>query len=88
MLLIGKVTFTVLFPAGIIVLIRFCEGLTDLRPQGGGGLEGQKKCWTIFKDLIEQSEMQKTALKNIIPSESYEFLKMLVAIKLLYAREL
>ena len=28
--------------------------------------------------------MQKTASKNIIPSESYEFLKIWVTIKLLY----
>ena len=28
--------------------------------------------------------MQKTASKNIIPSESYEFLKIWVAIKLFY----
>ena len=30
--------------------------------------------------------MQKTASKNIIPSESYKYLKIWVAIKLLYAR--
>ena len=57
---------------------------------GGGGSEGQKTCWIIFLNLIEQSEMQKTASKNIIPSENYEFLKIWVANKLLilYAREL
>ena len=55
---------------------------------GGQGLEGQKTRWTIFKDIIEQSEMQKTVSKKIIPSESYEFLKIWVAIKLLYVRKL
>ena len=36
--------------------------LSKLKPKGGGGgFECQKKCWVIFKDLIEQSEMQQTA---------------------------
>ena len=50
--------------------------MSSLRPQGGGGVEGSKTCWINFKDLTEQSKMQKNASKNIIPSESNEFLKI------------
>ena len=45
-----------------------------LRPQGGGGVGGSKTMLDYFLNLIEQSEMQKTASKDIIPSESYEAL--------------
>ena len=44
----------------------------------------KKTCWNIFKDLMEHSEMQKNATKNIVPSESLEFLKIWVVIELLY----
>ena len=46
--------------------------VTVLNKATGGGSKGQKTCWIIFKDLIEQSEMQKTASKNIIPSEYHD----------------
>ena len=41
-----------------------------------GGSEGQKSCETILKDLIEMQKMLKTAWKNIVPSQSYDFLKI------------
>ena len=40
--------------------IGFKVMLSKLKPQGGE-FECQKKCWAIFKDLMEQSEMQLTA---------------------------
>ena len=51
----------------------------------GGGVEWSKNMLDYFKDLTEQSEMQKTASKNIIPSKSYEFLKIWVANKVQYS---
>ena len=43
---------------------------TSLRSQGGGGQIVKKHVGLFFKDLMEQSEMQKTASKNVFPSES------------------
>ena len=46
-----------------------------------GGYGGQQTYGINFKLLTEKGNMQKTATKNIFPSESNEFLKIWVAIK-------
>ena len=73
------------FPLLAIPAVFYIVGFKEIAYLGS---EGQKLCWTNYKDLMEQSEMRKTASKNIIPSESYEVLKIWVAIKLLYTQKL
>ena len=49
-----------------------------LRPQGGS--EGQKLSKSILKALVEMKKMLKSASKNIIPSSSYDFLKITICL--------
>ena len=52
--------------------------LLMLRPQGGS--EGQKLSKAISKDLVEMKKMLKSASKNIMPSPSYDSLKIAICL--------
>ena len=52
--------------------------LAPLRLQGGS--EGQKMSKVILKDLVNMKRMLKSTSKNIIPSPSYDFLKIAICL--------
>ena len=64
--------------------------IMNLRGQGGSRYKLSSKSF-LGCLLIEESDTYQllfTSSKNIVPSRSYDFLKIWVAIQLLYAREL
>ena len=51
-----------------------------LRPQGEGGPRVPTFLLAYLEDLIKLLKMLKTASKNIVPSQSYDFLKIAICL--------